>query len=73
MGSFRGNLHNDRVRTTEVKEEDTANIMKIQRENEMMTTGNAAAPQPRFACINKMKHLKAAADRHSRTSRWVDA
>ena len=42
-----------------------------QRENEMMTTGNAAAPQPRFASINKMTHLKAAADRHSRTSRWV--
>ena len=44
-----------------------------QRENEMMTMGNAAAPQPRFACINKMMHVKAAADRHSRTSRWVDA
>ena len=38
-----------------------------QRENEMMTTGNAAAPQHRFASINKMTHLKAAADRHSRT------
>ena len=34
-----------------------------QRENDMMTTGNAAAPQPRFASINKMTHLKAAADR----------
>ena len=42
------------------------------RENEMMTTGNAAAPQSRFASINKMTHLKAAADLHSRTSRWVD-
>ena len=43
-----------------------------QRENEMMTTGNAAAPQPRFASFNKMTHLKAAADQQSRTSRWVD-
>ena len=42
------------------------------RENEMKTTGNAAAPQFRLACINKMMHLKAAADLHSRTSRWVD-
>ena len=43
-----------------------------QRENEMMTTGNAAAPQPRFASINRMMHSKAAADLHSRTSWWVD-
>ena len=64
-------INNDRVRTTEVKDEDTANITKSKR-NEMMTTGDAAAPQPRFASINKMTHLKAAADLHSRTSRWVD-
>ena len=32
MGSISGNLHNDRVRTTEVKDEDTANITKSKRE-----------------------------------------
>ena len=37
----------------------------------MMTTGNAAAPQPRFASINKMTHLRAAADLHPRTSRLL--
>ena len=38
----------------------------------MTTTANAAAQQSHFASINKMTHLKAAADLHSRTSRWVD-
>ena len=34
MGSIRRNLHNDRVRTTEVKNEDTANITKSKRKRD---------------------------------------
>ena len=48
MGSIRRNLHNDRVKMTEVKMKTNVTIKKS-REDEMMTSSKAAAPQPRFA------------------------
>ena len=83
MDSSRRNLHNDRVRTTEVfflrqkKPKPTSELLwwsgGVRPSDEETANITAAAPQHRFASINKMTHLKAAADMHSRTSRWVDA
>ena len=47
MGSVRRNLHNDRVKMTEVKMKTQS--PQNQREDEMMTSSKAAAPQARSA------------------------